>query len=135
MPTTFMKTTIESEKNAAAEAPQRKPKRKPAKHATPTKRMVRAKQSSSKPKEDRANKKAGIIALMKRAKGATLAEIMKATGWQPHTVFGFPRQRRETIESSKNGAGATEHFFAWLSLYNRNRNHLLSNSEATAHEA
>jgi Protein of unknown function (DUF3489) len=27
--------------------------------------------------------------MMKRAKGATLAEIVKATGWQPHTVRGF----------------------------------------------
>jgi hypothetical protein len=26
--------------------------------------------------------------MMKRAKSATLAEIMKATGWQPHTVRG-----------------------------------------------
>jgi len=26
---------------------------------------------------------------MKRARGATLAEIMKVTGWQPHTVRGF----------------------------------------------
>ena len=27
--------------------------------------------------------------MMKRAKGATLAEIITATGWQPHTVRGF----------------------------------------------
>jgi hypothetical protein len=27
--------------------------------------------------------------MMKRAKGATLAEIVKATGWQQHTVRGF----------------------------------------------
>jgi hypothetical protein len=27
--------------------------------------------------------------MMRRAKGVTLAEIMKITGWQPHTVRGF----------------------------------------------
>ena len=27
--------------------------------------------------------------MMKRAKGATLPEIMKTTGWQPHTARGF----------------------------------------------
>jgi hypothetical protein len=31
-----------------------------------------------------ANKKAEVIAMMKRAKGATLAEIMEATSWQAH---------------------------------------------------
>jgi hypothetical protein len=38
------------------------------------------------------NKKAEVIALMKHAKGATLTEIMKATGWQARTVrppWGF----------------------------------------------
>jgi hypothetical protein len=39
--------------------------------------------------EERSNKKAEVIAMMKRAKGATLAEIAKATGWQNHTVRGF----------------------------------------------
>ena len=39
--------------------------------------------------ESRSNKKAEVIAMMKRAKGATLAEIVEATGWQKHTVRGF----------------------------------------------
>lgn len=38
---------------------------------------------------ERTNKKAEVIALMKLAKGATLAEIMEMTGWQKHTVRGF----------------------------------------------
>jgi hypothetical protein len=37
--------------------------------------------------ESRSNKKAEVIALMKRAKGVTLAEIEEATGWQ-NTPFG-----------------------------------------------
>ena len=47
--------------------------------------------------------------MMKRAKGATLPKIMKATGRQPHTVRGFVSILRskggEKIESSKNAAG------------------------------
>jgi hypothetical protein len=39
--------------------------------------------------ESRTNKKAQVIAMMKRAKGVTLDEIMEATGWQKHTVRGF----------------------------------------------
>jgi hypothetical protein len=59
--------------------------------------------------ESRTNKKAEVIALMKRAKGTTLAEIMEATGWQKHTVRGFVSilgsKGGEKIESSKNAEG------------------------------
>jgi hypothetical protein len=59
--------------------------------------------------ESRANKKADVIAMMKRAKGVTLAEIVEAPGWQKHTVRGFVSilgsKGGEKIESSKNSAG------------------------------
>ena len=60
-------------------------------------------------KAERSNKKAGVIGMMKRAKGATLAEIMRATGWQKHTVRGFVSilgsNGGEKVASSKNAAG------------------------------
>jgi len=36
-----------------------------------------------------ASKSAAIIALLKREGGATLGEMMAATGWQKHSVRGF----------------------------------------------
>jgi hypothetical protein len=35
------------------------------------------------------SKKAAILALIHRPQGATLAELMRATGWQPHSIRGF----------------------------------------------
>src|ERR1700719_3523957 len=103
--------TIETEKITTPEpgASQVKGKRTPAKKAKPAKKAGRAKKTAIKPKADRANKKAEVIALMKRAKGATLAEIMATTDWQAHTVRGFVSilgsKGGEKIESSKNAAG------------------------------
>jgi hypothetical protein len=79
---------------------------KRAKAAAPKKpaRAPRAQKS-----EARSNKKAQVIAMMKRAKGVTLAEIVDATGWQKHTVRGFVSilgsKGGQKIESSKNAAG------------------------------
>jgi hypothetical protein len=103
--------TIDSENvdKRAHEAAQPKVRRKPAKKAKAAKKTPRAKKAAAKPKADRTNKKAEVIAMMKRAKGVTLAEIMKATGWQAHTVRGFVSilgsKGGEKIESSKNPAG------------------------------
>jgi hypothetical protein len=84
-------------------APKAKKSAKPAKAA-------KARAATKKGATDtRSNKKAEVIAMMKRAKGVTLAEIVEATGWQKHTVRGFVSilgsKGGEKIESSKNAAG------------------------------
>ena len=99
---------IESENTSKAAPDLAKPKGKGSKKTKPAKKAG-AKKPTGKPKANRTNKKADVIALMKRAKGVTLAEITKATGWQPHTVRGFVSilgsKGGETIESSKNAEG------------------------------
>jgi hypothetical protein len=97
----------EIDSNVTSEqAPAKKAARKSPK---PPKKAKLTKKSAAKPKAERANKKAEVIALMKRAKGATLAEIMDATGWQAHTVRGFVSilgsKGGEKIESSKGADG------------------------------
>jgi hypothetical protein len=101
---------IDSENTCKPTPEAAKPKReRKAKKAKPAKKAGRAKKPASKPKTGGTIKKAEVIAMMKRAKGATLSEIMKATGWQPHTVRGFVSilgsKGGEKIESSKNAEG------------------------------
>jgi len=47
--------------------------------------------------------------MIARAKGATLAELQKATGWQAHSVRGFlstfSKKQRVSIDSAKNESG------------------------------
>jgi hypothetical protein len=94
-----MNSTTESESASAPDVRQSKAKRATPKKAKPaTKKIARAKKQASRSNADRANKKGEVIAMMKRAKGATLAEIMAATDWQPDTVRGFVR-----ILGSKGG--------------------------------
>jgi hypothetical protein len=105
-----MSTTTESEKiPSAPEAPQPKTKRAQAKKQKPVKKAGRARKAAGNPTAEPSNKKAEVIALMKRAKGATLAEIMAVTKWQAHTVRGFisilGSNGGEKIESSKNEPG------------------------------
>ena len=80
-----------------------------AKKAKSAKKAGSAKKAAGKPNADRTNKKAEVIEMMKRSKGASLPEIVKATGWQPHTVRGFVSilgsKGGEKIDSSRNATG------------------------------
>ena len=76
--------------------------------AEPAKQARRAKKRAGATKADRI-KKAEVIALMKRVKGETLAEIMAVNKWQAHTVRGFVSilgsKGGKKIESSKSEDG------------------------------
>jgi len=67
---------------------------------------VRAKEAS-KPRPE--SKGAKILEMIGRAKGVTLAEIMKAIDWQAHSVRGFistaAKKHGIKIESAKSEAG------------------------------
>jgi hypothetical protein len=51
-----------------------------------------------------------VLALLRRPQGATLKEMMQATGWQPHSVRGFlsgalRKKMSLKIKSGKRGNG------------------------------
>jgi Protein of unknown function (DUF3489) len=78
-----------------------------AKSGKRAKKGAKAKPERESP---RAGSKAGtILELIGRAKGATLDEIMAATGWQAHSVRGFlstaAKKHQVKIESMKNENG------------------------------
>jgi Protein of unknown function (DUF3489) len=56
------------------------------------------------------SKKNKVLALLKRRQGATLKELMKATGWQAHSVRGFlsgsiAKKMGFTVKSEKRDDG------------------------------
>ena len=102
-----MNSTIEQQNAAPTGASEPKAKHARKKAKTP-KKVARAKKNG-KQKADRSNKKAEVIAMLRRTKGATLAEIMAAMKWQAHTVRGFVSilgsKGGEKIESSRSESG------------------------------
>lgn len=67
---------------------------------------VKSQPKATKTGSNAATKINSVIDLLKRNDGATLDEIVKATGWQPHSaraaLTGL-RKKGHTIEKSKRG--------------------------------
>jgi hypothetical protein len=79
--------------------------------ASPTKKPGRSatKKGAERPARP-STKQADLIALLERSEGATIAQMMAKTNWQPHSVraalSGF-RKRGITIFRDRNAAGVT----------------------------
>jgi Protein of unknown function (DUF3489) len=102
----------------AQPAPEAKPKTASRKKAAPAPakavkaaKPAKAAKATAKPAPARdGSKKAEVVAMLQRKNGATLAEIMKVTDWQAHTVRGFisgtlGKKMGLTVTSAKNSDG------------------------------
>ena len=79
----------------------------PKKTTTGSKKASKPERKAAAPRAE--SKGAKILEMIGRAKGATLAEIIKATGWRAHSLRGFistaAKKHRLKIESAQNEAG------------------------------
>jgi hypothetical protein len=83
-------------------APKKQTKEKIASKKVPNEQEAPAPRATSK--------KAIVLDLLRRPKGATMAEIAQATGWQNHSIRGFisgnlTKKMGLTVESTKNDGG------------------------------
>jgi len=102
-----------SQKNAKGRTPKAPTTAQPKK-TTPARKAIPAPQKATQPKPEGVrpgSKTAAVLALLQRAKGATLSEIREATSWQAHSVRGcisgtLGKKMGLTVTSTKREDGA-----------------------------
>ena len=66
--------------------------------------------AEARPRSREGTKEAQLVAMLRRPEGATIAQVMDATGWQPHTVRGaisgaLKKKRGLNVTSEKGESG------------------------------
>ena len=83
---------------------------KSGKKATPAKKAPRSARNDTR----EGSKSAAVLELLKRPGGASLKELLKLTGWQPHSLRGFlsgaVKNRMGLAVSSTKGEDGERHY-------------------------